>query len=109
MRGEARLNAARTGSPRSPFVDSYIKALNSVRKPFQNPPIRNFDVEAVGNFIPKVFAASMKKYYTDEAWARKAALDRPDITQAWKALYHEVQAELAGDTCEIAGGVQQAR
>jgi len=26
--------------PRSPFVDSYIKALNSVRKPVQNPPIR---------------------------------------------------------------------
>lgn len=60
----------------------------------------DFDANAVGDFIRKACAASMKKYYEslkkyygDEAW-KKAALDRPEIAQAWKALYDEIRAVL---------------
>jgi MerR family transcriptional regulator, thiopeptide resistance regulator len=56
-----------------------------------------FDQKKVGDFIAKIFASSMKKYYTDEAWARKAALERPDSADAWKKLFREAQALLGED------------
>ena len=56
-----------------------------------------FDQKKVGDFIAKIFAASMKKYYTDEAWARKAALAQPDSAEAWKKLFREAQAMLGED------------
>src|SRR5215475_6435812 len=56
-----------------------------------------FDQKKVGDFIAKIFASSMKKYYTDEAWARKAALARPDSAEAWKKLFREAQALLGED------------
>jgi DNA-binding transcriptional MerR regulator len=52
-----------------------------------------FDAQAVGDFISKAYAASMRKYYGNEAW-RKVAVDRPEIAQAWKALYDEIRAVL---------------
>src|SRR5262249_41537776 len=53
--------------------------------------------EKIGEFIAKVLEAQMKRYYTGEAWARKAALGRPEIAKAWKKLYREAQDLLEED------------
>jgi len=62
-------------------------------------------VEEVGGFMTRVLQARMKrshearmkKYYTSEAWAKKAALERPELTEAWKKLYRDVGEALEGD------------
>jgi DNA-binding transcriptional MerR regulator len=43
--------------------------------PAELQPLVGFDPKAVGDFIRKAYAVSMKKYYNDEAWARKVTLD----------------------------------
>ncbi len=56
-----------------------------------------FKTEKIGEFIAKVLAAQMKKYYTAEAWARKTALDRPEVADSWRALYREARELLEED------------
>jgi MerR family transcriptional regulator, thiopeptide resistance regulator len=56
-----------------------------------------FKTGKIGEFITKVLAAQMKKYYTAEAWARKTALDRPEIADSWRALYREAGGLLEED------------
>lgn len=56
-----------------------------------------FDFKALGEFVGKAYAASMKKYYAEEAWARKVAGDEPRFAKAWDDLYKEVAAALNED------------
>jgi hypothetical protein len=56
--------------------------------------VADFDATAVGDFISKVSAVSMKTYYSDRAWARETSLDRAKVVQARKALWSEVRAAL---------------
>jgi MerR family transcriptional regulator, thiopeptide resistance regulator len=62
-----------------------------------------FDLKAVGEFIGKGYASSMKKYYTQEAWARKVAGDEPHFAQSWNKLYDEVAAALNEDPASEKG------
>lgn len=59
--------------------------------------VAEFDSKEVMDFISKMLAASMKRYYSDQGWARYSALKSSEIAQAWQSLYQEVRAALAED------------
>jgi DNA-binding transcriptional MerR regulator len=72
--------------------------------PVELRPLAEFDPKTTGDFIRKAYAVSMKKYYTDEAWAHKLALDnRSEIKQAWQAFYQEVEAAVSEDPASEKG------
>jgi hypothetical protein len=54
----------------------------------------DFDSKAIECFLSKACAASMKKYYSKKAWARKTSFDRTTIEPAWKALQSDVRTAL---------------
>ena len=60
--------------------------------------VGNFDEKAAGEFIRKAgekfYSQWMKKYYSEETWS-KVKVDRPELAQAWKALYDEIRAVLS--------------
>lgn len=65
--------------------------------------LAQFDLRAVGEFIGKAYASSLKKYYTEDAWARKVAGDESRFAQSWNNLYQEVAAALHEDPASEKG------
>lgn len=65
--------------------------------------LERFDLRAVGDFIAEAYASSMKKYYSEDAWARKVSGDQPHFAQAWNNLYEEVAAALNEDPASQQG------
>jgi DNA-binding transcriptional MerR regulator len=51
----------------------------------------------VAGFIRVVLADWIKRYYTEDAWAKKQALKRPETDAQWAELVREVQAVLSED------------
>jgi MerR family transcriptional regulator, thiopeptide resistance regulator len=61
--------------------------------------IAAYDLERIAEFIGNAFAAPMKKYYSEEAWAKltlrlKDPVEREKRSQAWAQLYREIVSAL---------------
>jgi len=63
--------------------------------------IEQFNLEKIAEFIGRAMGASMKKYYSEEAWAKLMKLreqtdagSRQQTGQAWIALFRDVDASL---------------
>jgi MerR family transcriptional regulator, thiopeptide resistance regulator len=54
-------------------------------------------VPEIGDFITRVLALYMRRYYTARAWAKKATLDRSGISEDWQALFGDVRRSLEDD------------
>lgn len=63
--------------------------------------ISSFNLEKVAAFIGQAHAAHEKKYYSEEAWAKKQELfipgSRMEIARAWNALYADIRSALEED------------
>ena len=64
--------------------------------------IASYDLERIAQFIGDAFAAPMKKYYSEEAWAKlmqhqKDPVERERRSQARAQLYREIAAALKID------------
>jgi len=61
--------------------------------------IAGFNMEKITEFIGQALRSSMKKYYSDEAWAKKAQLQKQSqsVWPAWIELFRGVQAALTED------------
>lgn len=59
--------------------------------------VAEFSRTAAGDFVTNVLSLWMKRYYTDDAWARKAVLSQPGTDQAWTRLYEEARSLLDED------------
>ncbi|HTC94997.1 MAG TPA: MerR family transcriptional regulator [Terriglobales bacterium] len=61
--------------------------------------IARHNMEKITEFIGQALRNSMKKYYSDKAWANKAQLQKqsPSVWPAWIELFRDVQASLAED------------
>jgi DNA-binding transcriptional MerR regulator len=65
--------------------------------------IAKFNVEKIAEFIGKAMAGSMKKYYSEEAWAKmvkrrdRSAESRRRAWRGWLDLFRDVEASLGED------------